>query len=283
MSQSPSGKAAKTALLFDAVSPSYDAVGVDFFGPIADELVTRLAPTPGESLIDIGCGKGQVLIRAAEHVGPNARMMGIDISPGMLEQARAILDRAGRTDVQLRELDAQDPALGEEPFDIVASSLVLFFIPDPVQALRAWQTLLRPGGRIGITTFGSRDARWEEIDSAFTPYLPAAMLDARTSGAKGPFASDAGVANLFRQVGFSDVQTWNTDVDVVFSDAAHWRTWTMSVGQRAMWNAVPAEKVAEVQERATEQLSRCVGDDGQIHLTQTIRTTLARRGDRAGS
>lgn len=262
--------------MFDVLSTSYDAVGVDFFGPIADQLVGHLAPARGESLIDVGCGKGQVLIRAAEHVGDTARLMGIDVSPGMLDQARVMLDRAGLARVELREMDAQDPQLDGEVFDIVASSLVLFFIPDPVRALRSWRTLLAPAGRIGITTFGGRDPRWEEVDSVFTPYLPAGMLDARTSGAKGPFASDDGVAGLFRQAGFSSVQTWNTDVDVRFTDAAHWRTWTMSIGQRAMWEAVPADKMAEVQAHATERLSDCTGDDGQIHLTQTIRTTLAR-------
>lgn len=51
--------------------------------------------------------------------------------------------------------------------------------------------------------------------------------------------------------------------------------WTMSDGQRAMWEAVPADKVAEVQERATGRLTHCIGDDGQIHLSQTIRTTIA--------
>ncbi|MGV1037637.1 MAG: hypothetical protein ACOYD0_11520 [Candidatus Nanopelagicales bacterium] len=67
-----------------------------------------------------------------------------------------------------------------------------------------------------------------------------------------------------------------TEVDVAFADAAHWRTWTMSVGQRAMWQAVSVEKMEEVHELAAERLSHCMGADGQIHLTQTIRTTVAR-------
>ncbi len=279
MNQPRSEKAIQTTRLFDAVSNSYDDVGVYFFGPIADELVSHLAPTRGESLLDIGCGKGQVLIRAAEQVGDGARLMGIDVSPGMLAQARSILDEAGLSRVELREIDAQDLQLADGHFDIVASSLVLFFIPDPLRALRSWRTVLNPGGRIGITTFGARDPRWEAVDSVFTPYLPAGMLDARTSGATGPFASDEGVADLFGQAGFTNVRTWNTEIDVAFADSAHWHTWTMSIGQRAMWQAVPAENVAEVQELAAERLSKCIGDDGQIHLTQTIRTTIARQAD----
>ncbi|MGV1036846.1 MAG: class I SAM-dependent methyltransferase [Candidatus Nanopelagicales bacterium] len=283
MNQPSDDEVIQVASLFDALSASYDAVGVDFFGPIADELVRQLAPTRGESLLDVGCGQGQVLISAAERVGARARLMGIDISRGMLDQARATLDQAGLTQVELLEMDAQNPQLAAAPFDMVASSLVLFFLPDPLRALRSWHKLLKPDGRVGITTFGARDPRWEDVDSVFTPYLPARMLDARTSGATGPFASDEGVADLFRQAGFTNVQTWNAEVGVVFADADHWRRWTMSVGQRAMWQAVPAEKVTEVQELAAEKLSHCFGDDGQIHLTQTIRTTLARLADPATS
>ena len=274
-----SEKATQTVRLFDAVSDSYDAVGVEFFGPIADELVGHLAPTPGESLLDIGCGTGQVLMRAAKLVGETGRMMGIDASPGMISQARATLDEAGLTRVELREADAQDlePANGQ--FDIVASSLVLFFIPEPLRALRSWRTVLNPGGRIGITTFGARDPRWEAVDSVFTSYLPPGMLDARTTGAKGPFASDDGVAELIAKAGSTNAHTWNTDIDVAFEDAAHWHSWTMSVGQRAMWQAVPAEDVAAVLDLAAQRLSECVGNDGRIHLTQTIRTTVAWHAD----
>lgn len=275
MHEPRSDEVVRAASLFDALSSSYDAVGVDFFGPIADELVRHLAPTDSESLLDIGCGKGQVLISAADRVDASARLLGIDISPGMLDQARTTLDKAGLTRVELLEMDAQNPQLAVAPFDVVASSLVLFFLPDPLGALRSWRNLVGPAGRVGITTFGSRDPRWEDIDSVFTPYLPAGMLDARTSGGTGPFASDGGVEELFHQAGFTNVQTWHTEVDVVFADAAHWRTWTMSVGQRAMWQAVPAERVAEVQELAADKLSRCVDEDGQIHLRQTIRTTVA--------
>ncbi|MFZ1670287.1 MAG: methyltransferase domain-containing protein [Candidatus Nanopelagicales bacterium] len=283
MNQPRDDAVVQIASLFDGLATSYDEVGVDFFGPIADELVGRLAPTRGESLLDIGCGKGRVLISAAERAGPNARLMGIDVSPGMLAEARTTLDKAGLTQVELLEMDAQNPQLAAAPFDVVASSLVLFFLPDPVRALRAWRRLLRPDGRVGITTFGDRDPRWEDVDSVFTPYLPAKMLDARTSGATGPFGSDAGVEDLFRQAGFTDVQTWHAEVGVVFADADHWRTWTMSVGQRAMWQAVPAEKVAEVQKLAAQRLSHCIGDDGRIHLTQTIRTTVAFLADPARS
>ena len=270
------GGVGRAARLFDSLSATYDAVGVDLFGPVADALVERLAPTSGESLLDIGCGTGQVLLRMSHTLQSWPRMLGIDISPGMLAQARILLDAAGLDHVQLRMADAQDPQLGNERFDVIASSLVLFFLPDPLSALRSWRRLLFPGGRVGIATFGARDARWEEIDSVFAPFLPESMLDARTSGAIGPFSSEEGLIGLFRDAGFGRVSNWTSEVEVTFRDPDHWHTWTMSVGQRAMWAMVPPEHVLEVRNLATERLSRCRGDDGLIHFTQAVRTTVGR-------
>jgi ubiquinone/menaquinone biosynthesis C-methylase UbiE len=59
--------------LFDAVSDSYDQVGVDFFQPIAEGLVARLDPQPGERALDLGCGRGAALLPIARAVGPGGR------------------------------------------------------------------------------------------------------------------------------------------------------------------------------------------------------------------
>lgn len=277
MNDPQSEQVARLANLFDAVAASYDAVEVAFFGPIADELVFRLAPIPGERALDIGCGTGQVVRRLAEAVGVAGRVVGIDLSPAMVHEARAKMAAAGLADVDFRVMDARDPDLPEGSFDVIAASLVLFFLPDPAAALRAWSRLLTGSGRAGITTFAARDPRWEEVDSVFDPYLPPAMLDARTSGAGGPFATDEGIAGLFTEAGFEAVQTWQTEVDVVFDDVAHWHRWTMSIGQRAMWHAVPVERHPEVLGQAAERLRECVAADGRIHVWQNVRTTVGSR------
>ena len=73
----------RIAGLFDAVSDSYDTVGVDFFQPIAAGLVDELNPQSGERWLDVGCGRGAVLLRASAAIGPEGRAVGIDISSGM--------------------------------------------------------------------------------------------------------------------------------------------------------------------------------------------------------
>lgn len=260
--------------LFDALSDTYDATGVDFFRPIARGLVRALAPMPGEEWLDIGCGRGAVIAEVAALVEPQGGVTGIDISPRMVEQAARTFSADAHVEVLVG--DAQDPEDSLGHFDVIASSLVLFFLPDPASALRNWQGRLRPSGRLGVTTFGDMDPRWEHVDSVFEPFLPPQMRDARTSGKAGPFASDAGMEQLLTQAGYSDVRTVCDTIDVHFADAAAWEAFTWSVGHRAMWLAMPEAERGVVRDRAFEILAGYAEADGSITLQQPVRHTLGR-------
>lgn len=272
-----SGSTARVAALFDALAGSYDAVGVDFFRPIAAQLVAALAPRAGERWLDVGCGRGAVVLPAATAIGPAGRAVGFDISPEMLAQARALADALRLANLELRVDDAQSPANAGAPFDVVSSSLVLFFLEDPGAALRAWFPLLRPGGRLGVTTFGQVDPRWERVDAVFEPFLSPAMRDARTSGRRGPFASDAGMERLVQEAGFQDVRTLQGTIPVRFADAAQWHAFTWSTAQRAMWLSVPEAERPAIRAEAERRLEAARAPDGSITFEQPLRHTLASR------
>jgi ubiquinone/menaquinone biosynthesis C-methylase UbiE len=267
---------ARVAGLFDALSATYDAVGVDFFAPIADGLLAAMPPRPGERWLDVGCGRGAVLLPAARVVGATGGVTGIDISPGMVEQAGRLAAEQGLDNVEVAVGDARDPEV-DGPFDAVASSLVLFFLPDPAAALRSWLSLLVPGGRLGVATFGPVDPRWEHLDEVFAPHLPPQMHDARTTGKAGPFGSDAGMEALVAGAGFDDVRTVSAELPVRFADAEQWHVFTWSIGQRAMWLAVPEEQRADVRAEAERRIASYADADGSVTFTQGVRYTLASR------
>lgn len=272
-----SDQTARMAALFDALSGSYDAVGVDFFQPIAAQLLATLAPRPGERWLDVGCGRGAVLLPAAAAVGPGGRAVGLDVSPAMLAQARTLAAARGLGHVELRVDDAQAPTAPDQPFDVVSSSLVLFFLADPGGALAAWGRQLRPGGRLGVTTFGPVDPRWEQVDALFEPHLPPALRDARTSGRRGPFASDAGMEALVQAAGFVEVRTVTGSVPVRFADAGQWHAFSWSTAQRAMWLAVPEPERPALRAEAERRLAAHAGPDGAITFEQPVRHTLGAR------
>ncbi len=276
MTSSPGGPAdhsARVAQLFDSVAAVYDGTGVDFFAPIARGLLELVPPQPGERWLDLGCGRGAVALPAAE---AGAAVTARDISPAMVADLRATaLSRGLPMDVEVD--DAQAPDLPAESFDVIASSAVLFFLADPAAALRAWLPLLVPGGRLAVTTFGPVSDSWKHVDDVFTAYLPPAMVDARTTGTAGPFASDSGMEQLVREAGFADVRTATWTLPVVFADAEQWHAFSWSTGQRRMWLAVPEPDRAAVRAEAIERVSSYAADDGTVTFTQGVRHTLALR------
>ena len=268
----------QVAAVFDAAALTYDQVGVEFFQPIAERLVDELAPVAGERVLDVGCGRGAVLLRVAAAVGSAGRATGIDLAPAMVAATAAEAEHAGLP-VTVLTGDAQEPGLPAGSFDAVAASLVLFFLPDPSAALRAWRNLLVPGGRVAVSTFGDYTPQWHAVDDVFTAYLPPGMRDARTTGTKGPFATDEGVEKLLDDAGFTGVRTVRDVVPVRFDSAEHWQRWTMSTGQRMFWKLVPEADREQVRTRAyaAVEASAVENVDGRMGFDQHVRYTVGRR------
>lgn len=126
-----------------------------------DRLIRELAPPPGGTVLEIGCGTGRNLIAAAR-AWPDARFYGIDISEAMLETARAKVAKTGlATRITLAQGDATTfdaPALfGVAAFDRIFQSYTLSMIPDWQGALREGAAKLAPGGRLDIVDFGQQE------------------------------------------------------------------------------------------------------------------------------
>jgi len=275
----PSAKPAEVvrgvALAFDAVADHYDQSGVAFFEPIARRLADLVRVRPGEAVLDVGCGRGAVTLAAAAGTGPTGTVTAIDVSPAMAAHARRAVVAAGLEHVRVEVMDAMRPTLPPGSFDVLTSSLVLFFLPDPATALTRWIRLLRQRGRLGVTTFGRQDETWQAVDRLFHPHLPARLLDPRTRGADSPFGSDEGVERLVGRGGVRDVRTVREWLPVRFRDADQWRDWSMGTGQRAMWRCVPEEDRPGLFERASALLEQ-TRDGEEILLRQEVRYTLAR-------
>jgi ubiquinone/menaquinone biosynthesis C-methylase UbiE len=265
----------RVARLFDQVAEDYDQSGVVFFAPIAQGLVDVLELQPGERVVDIGCGRGAVTFPAARAVGPTGRVTAVDISPAMVELTRQQAEEYGYRQVRTAVVSAESLELPDADADVVASSLVLFFAPDPVATLGSWMRLLVPGGRMGLATFGTADPTWERVDDLFRPYLPPRLLDARTTGEAGPFASDEAMEELARSCGAAAVHTVLREVPVHFRDAADWRRFSESTGQRMFWSFVPEDRRHSLNEAAAAILQDARADDGDIVLVQQVRYTIA--------
>jgi ubiquinone/menaquinone biosynthesis C-methylase UbiE len=263
------------AQLFDQLASSYDQSGVAFFGPIAERLVELVGPAPGEQVVDLGCGRGAVATRLARAVGPGGRVTALDLAPAMVAATRDEATRTGLTWLRAEVGDAAAPDLPAASASLVTASLVIFFLPDPATALRHWLQLLAPGGRIGLTTFGDQDPVWRAVDALFDPFLPAEMLDPRTSGRRGPFSSEAALAGLVGEAGGEVTASVEERLAVRFADVGQWERFSVSTGQRRMWQLVPEAERPGLVEAAGRLLDTArTASNGAIELSQTVRYTV---------
>jgi SAM-dependent methyltransferase len=107
---------------------------------------------PGMSVLDVGSGAGDVALIAAELVGPQGRVIGIDRNGAALGVARARAAAAGLAQLSFREGDIAEAAAGER-FDAVVGRLVLMYFPDPAVVLSGLVARLEPGGIVVFSEY----------------------------------------------------------------------------------------------------------------------------------
>jgi arsenite methyltransferase len=105
---------------------------------------------PGEQVLDLGSGAGTDSLVAAQMVGAEGRVTGIDMTPEMLAKARAAAAEMGQTNVEFVEAEAEQLPFGDATFDVVISNGVIDLVPDKDAVFSELFRVLAPGGRIQI-------------------------------------------------------------------------------------------------------------------------------------
>ena len=258
------------AAVFDRASATYDEVDVDFFTPLAAELVARAGLRAGDAVLDLGTGRGAALRPIAEAVGPGGIALGIDLAPGMVERTRAEL--AGLPQVRVELADASHPPGRDGGWDAVLASLVLFFLTDPPAVVARVREVLRPGGVIALSSFSTGDARWGVVPAALAPYFVAEPIP---MPGRSWFDTDATVADLLTTSGFVDVESVVLEHRSVYRDAQHWLAWTWSAGGRQLWERVDPARLDEAQAAALEAVAALAEPDGTLVEVHRPRFTRA--------
>jgi ubiquinone/menaquinone biosynthesis C-methylase UbiE len=130
-------------------------------------VIDLAAPAPGATVADVGCGNGAYLAELARR-GFAGRVLGLDLSPGMLAAARDRLSAVGgpaRSPVDglgavtLIAADATALPLPDGVADLTLAMHMLYHVPDPSQAVRELRRVTRPGGRVAIVLNGRNHLR----------------------------------------------------------------------------------------------------------------------------
>jgi ubiquinone/menaquinone biosynthesis C-methylase UbiE len=225
--------------IFDRGAPTYDHIGPRFFSHFGRRLVEIAKIPSGSKVLDVATGRGALLYPAAESVGSEGHVIGIDLSEIMVQETvKELAHRNASRNIELRQMDAEHLQFPGETFDYVLCGFAIFFFPQLDLAMSEFRRVLKPNGQICISTWDKlEDERWSWFDEIVKTYIPAEPEANQTiesdSVSQPVFDTPEGLVTILNAAGFSNIQIFSEASEFVYaSDEELWST-LWSHGARA--------------------------------------------------
>jgi ubiquinone/menaquinone biosynthesis C-methylase UbiE len=255
---------------FDAAAERYGEVA--FLRRSAQALVDALpAAVIGEAL-DVATGPGTAAILLGDRF-PDARVTGVDISHEMVGLARVRADSMRRRNVEFLVGSATGLPFEDASFDLVVCTNAIYYMPDFPRAVAEWARVLRPGGRLAFSTFGT--GTLEPMASLFDSRVEASGIVVSRPTPLYRLTSPAACRDLLERAGLEQIRTEERQVGYWVRDAASWWTTLMSTGFRLLVDALDADRRTAFEREHKDEVDEHVTDQGLWLEVPTIVATGA--------
>ncbi len=237
---------------FDTVASGYDHPSLSFFPETARRLIEHLQLKPTDNLLDVCTGTGCVALTAAEKLS-QGKVTGIDLSSGMLQQAKnkaaeRNLSNAVFHQMDLEHLSFDNLSHPQGSFDVATSSFGLFFLEDMTTALSNIASIVKPGGKVAITSF---------TGEAFSPMADIFIKRFESTGREAPplswkrLATEELIREQFKAVNINKVEIHHEPLGYQMTSSQMWWDVVWNAGWRSLLNQMP-----EVEQKQFEEVHR---------------------------
>jgi ubiquinone/menaquinone biosynthesis C-methylase UbiE len=229
---------------FDTVAEGYGSAGMEFFHHAAAHLPRIFKLQGDEHLLDVAAGTGIAATAIAPHL-PRGKVTGIDLSEGMLAQARARAQSQALDNIELHLMDMQNIGFDNARFDAANCSFGLFFLPDMQGLLQHIASKVKPGGQVVACSF---------YQGSFEPNVDLFLERIQRYGVEPPTFTWKSICTeekfhaLYTSAGLCDVQMHRHDIGYPLNDAEAW--W------RVIWYAGFRGLVAQLSETQLAQFKQ---------------------------
>jgi len=237
--------------IFDGAASTYGHVGPRFFSHFGRRLVEIAQIPGGAKVLDVATGRGALLFPAAESVGPQGTVIGIDLSEMMvLETNKELARKKISRNVEVRQMDAELLQFPDDSFDYVLCGFAIFFFPQLDRAMAEFRRVLIPNGHICVSTFDKLfDKEWtwfDEIVEAYRPSEPGATQeDESDSGSQPVFDTPEGLDAIMSAAGFDNIQVSSEIAEFVYATEEEFWSTLWSHGTRVTLEQIEKEKGAD--------------------------------------
>ncbi|MDF1540309.1 MAG: arsenite methyltransferase [Candidatus Thorarchaeota archaeon] len=149
----------------------------------------------GETVLDLGSGAGLDAFFASQKVGESGKVIGIDMTPEMLEKARKNIDEMGVTNIEFRQGDIEALSVEDSTIDVIISNCVINLAPNKAAVFKESYRVLKPGGRMMVSDIVLKDTLPDSVRDEVASY----------TGCIGGAIPEEEYLQLMRDAGFIDV------------------------------------------------------------------------------
>ena len=259
-------------------APGWKKYGSDMFkwmAPISDKLIESAEISIGQTVLDVATGTGQPALTIAKIVGQNGKVIGVDLSPEMIEVAKEEVASSGFINTIHFQVvkDESLSMFSDNTFDSVVCRNGLMFMPDTVKALTAFLRVLKPGGKASVTVWSSPDK--SPVMAAVMNIVSTHVPDMKQSSPVkpgGPFSipSVDMLRDYFLKAGFSNFNAEKIEVTVAQTDTAEqfWQAMTEVTGFLAiLLSKLPDAKKMAIKNDVIDSLRKIFPSGGPVKFT----------------
>ena len=244
-------------------------------------LLARLGISPGESVLEIGCGTGALTLPLAAALGEHGRVVAVDISEPMLGSARQRVGESGLRNVTLLLGDAQVFAFEPAAFDLATSRMGVMFFADPIAAFRNIGSALKPGGRLVFACWGplAENRHWLISYDVARRHLGPPSPQPAHEPSPLAFANPDYVLAVLAAAGFAEITVERAHPTIIGGspeDEAR-QALTMGPTARLIEEKRPDEATRQTIAREIEEAFAAEASSGAIRLPATVFLVSARR------
>ncbi len=259
---------------FDTVSSGYDGDALRFFSTSAQRMAALLDLRGDEHVLDVACGTGHASLATARKL-PNGRVTGIDFSAGMLGQARTKAREEGVGNVDFLERDMTALGFPQDHFDAALCAFGIFFVDDMQAQLAHMTSVVKPGGKVLITSFHEKHY--------FHPLRDLMLARLRDYGAPIPpptwqrVGNEEACRSLFERAGLVHVRVETANVGYHLSSPERWWEVIWNAGFRRIVSQLPEDARERFREEHLREVEPLMTKDG-LWLDVGVIFTFGRKG-----